>query len=65
MGFIKKKEEKVEEKKEIEEPTREFRVVKELPMQPVKEYKDEEQNKIITFLTWEEAMEMILNQEER
>ena len=52
-----------EEKKELE-PTKKYKVVEKLPVQEVREYKDEEKNEIITFLTIDEALTMILNEGE-
>lgn len=80
MGFLpekKKDKNKVEKKEVVEtkveekpkekvlEPTKRFMVVKELPVQPIKEFNDEETNELVTILTIEEALESLLNKEEK
>jgi len=52
---LNKKEKVDEEKKEI------FEVVKELPMQPVRQVKDED-GTLITYITIEEALTKVLNE---
>ena len=52
-----------EETKSKQEEKREFRVVKELPLQPVREAKAED-GTIITYVTIEEALTEFMNSEE-
>ncbi len=73
MGFGKskvvvKKEDPKEEVKEepkdeaeVEEEKEEYLVIKELPVQPVRKYKDPKTGKVVNLLTSEEALTAIAN----